>query len=98
MLPWGLSVRGRTSKLAWTHRLRRLATGWAVLVLVIGAGLWWQVGAGATALLAVSVPATTDAALWVMERVERRLSAPFVAKARRRLARVHPEVVAVTGS
>ena len=98
VLPWGLSVRGRTSKLAWTHRLRRLAIGWAVGVLAIGAGLWWLVGAGATALLAVTVPATTDAALWLMERVERRLSAPFVAQAQRRLARVRPQVVAVTGS
>jgi len=98
VLPWGLSLRGRTSKLAWTGRLRRLAVGWAVGVLAIGAGLWWLAGAGATALLAVSVPATTDAALWVMERVERRLSAPFVARAQRRLARVHPQVVAVTGS
>src|SRR5665647_3005736 len=38
------------------------------------------------------------AALWLMERVERRLSAPFVARAQRRLARVRPQVVAVTGS
>src|SRR5665647_122387 len=98
VVPWGLSVRGRTSKLAWTGRLRRLATGWAVGVLALGAGLWWLVGAGATALLAVSVPATMDAALWLMERVERRLSAPFVARAQRRLARVRPQVVAVTGS
>src|SRR5665648_1286261 len=80
VLPWGLSVRGRTSKLAWTHRLRRLAMGWAVGVLALGAGLWWLAGAGATALLAVTVPATMDAALWLMERVERRLSAPFVAR------------------
>src|SRR5665648_488836 len=84
--------------LAWTHRLRRLAMGWAVGVLALGAGLWWLAGAGATALLAVTVPATMDAALWLMERVERRLSAPFVARAQRRLARVRPQVVAVTGS
>src|SRR5665648_611774 len=84
--------------LPWTHRLRRLAMGWAVGVLALGAGLWWLAGAGATALLAVTVPATMDAALWLMERVERRLSAPFVARAQRRLARVRPQVVAVTGS
>ena len=97
-VPLGLSVRGRTSKLAWTGRLRRLAAGWAILVLAIAALLWWIVGPGATALLAVAAPVTMDAALWVMERVERGLSAPFVARAQRRLARVRPQVVAVTGS
>jgi UDP-N-acetylmuramoyl-tripeptide--D-alanyl-D-alanine ligase len=98
LIPWGLAVRGRTSKLAWTGRLRRLAVTWAVLVLALGAGIWWALGVGATALVAVTIPLTMDAALWVMERVERRLSAPFVAQAQRRLARVRPKVVAVTGS
>jgi UDP-N-acetylmuramoyl-tripeptide--D-alanyl-D-alanine ligase len=98
LVPWGLSVRGRTSKLAWTGRLRRLAVVWAVVVLALGAGLCWVLGVGAAALVAVTVPLTVDAALWVMERVEKRLSAPFVARAQRRLARVRPKVVAVTGS
>lgn len=97
-VPLGLSVRGRTSKLAWTGRLRRLAVGFGVLVLALGALLWWLLGPGATALVAVTVPLILDAALAVMERVERRLSAPFVAQAQRRLARVRPQVVAVTGS
>ena len=98
VVPLGLSVRGRTSRLAWTGRLRRLAAGWSLLVLALGAVLWWLAGAGATAVLAVTVPVTMDVALWVLERVERRLSAPFVAQAQRRLARVRPKVVAVTGS
>lgn len=98
LVPLGLSVRGRTSRLAWTGRLKRLVAAWAVGVVVIGAGLWWALGTGATAVLAVTVPLTADLALSVMERVERRLSAPFVAKAQQRLARVRPTVVAVTGS
>lgn len=97
-VPRRLSLRGRTSKLAWTGRLRRLAVGWALLVLALGAVLWWLLGAGATVVLAVAAPVTMDLALWVMERVERRLSAPFVAQAQRRLSRVRPRVVAVTGS
>ena len=97
-VPMGMSIRGRTSKLAWTGRLRRLTAGWSLLVLALGAGLWWLAGAGATALLAVAAPVTMDATLWVMDRVEKRLSAPFVAQAQRRLARVRPQVVAVTGS
>ena len=98
VVPLGLSVRGRTSRLAWTGRLKRLVAAWAVGVLLLGAGLWWALGPAATAVLAVTVPLTVDLALAVMERVERRLSAPFVAKARQRLARVRPTVVAVTGS
>lgn len=98
LVPTGLSVRGRTSKLAWTGRLRRLAIGWILLVLVLGGLLAWLVGPAATALVAVSVPLTVDAAAWLMGLVEKRLSAPFVAKARQRLARVRPSVVAITGS
>ncbi len=100
LVPVGLSLRGRTSKLAWTGRLRRLAVGWAVLLVAFAAVLWWTLGAGATVLVVVvyPLPLTLDVALRVMDRVERWLSAPFVAQARRRLARVHPQVVAVTGS
>ncbi len=98
LVPTGLSVRGSTSKLAWTGRLRRLAAGWIVLVLVLGGLLAWLVGPPATALVAVSVPLSMDAAAWFMGLVEKRLSAPFVAKARQRLARVRPAVVAITGS
>lgn len=97
-VPTGLSVRGRTSRLAWTGRLRRLAAAWAILVLAAGALLALLVGPRATALVAVSVPFTVDAAAALMEIVEKRLSAPFVAKARQRLARVRPTVVAITGS
>ena len=98
LVPLRLSVRGRTSRLAWTGRLRRLAVAWVAGVLLLGAGLWWALGSGATAVLAVTVPLTVDLALAVMDRVEKRLSAPFVAKAQQRLARVRPTVVAVTGS
>ena len=98
LVPLGLRVRGRTSRLAWTGRLKRAVAAWAVAVLVLGAGLWWALGMGATATLAVSVPFTVDLTMAVMERVERRLSAPFVAKAKQRLSRVRPTIVAVTGS
>ncbi|MCV2393993.1 UDP-N-acetylmuramoyl-tripeptide--D-alanyl-D-alanine ligase [Actinotalea sp. M2MS4P-6] len=98
LVPRGLSVRGRTSALAWTGRLRRLAIGWAVVVLAIGALLWLLIGVRATALVAVTVPFTVDLAAAVMGAVEKRLSAPFVAKAQQRLSRVRPTVVAITGS
>ncbi len=98
VVPHGLSVRGRTSTLAWTGRLRRLAIGWLVIVLVLGALLWWLLGPVATAFVAVTVPLTMDAAAALMGVVEKRLSAPFVAKAQQRLTRVRPTVVAITGS
>lgn len=98
VVPLGLSVRGRTSRLAWTGRLKRLVVAWGLVVVALGALLWFGLGPGATAVLAVSVTLTADLVLAVMERVERRLSAPFVAKAQQRLARVRPTVVAVTGS
>lgn len=98
VVPLRMSLRGRTSRLAWTGRLKRLALAWAVGILVLGGALWWALGSGATGVLAVTVPLTVDLALAVMDRVEKRLSAPFVAKAQQRLARVRPTVVAVTGS
>lgn len=98
VLPRGLGIRGSTSALSWTGRLRRLVAVWAVLLLGLGTALVWLVGPGGAALLAVTVPLTIDAALAVTAVIERRLSAPFVEQARRRMARVRPQVVAVTGS
>ncbi len=98
LLPAGLGVRGRTSALAWTARLRRLVATWLLLVIVLGFVLVWFVGAGALAVVAVTVPLTIDLALAITGLVERRLSQPYVERAQRRLARIRPTVVAVTGS
>lgn len=98
VLPRGLGIRGSTSALGWTSRLRRLVAVWAVVELGIGALLLWLIGPAALAVLALATPLTLDAALAVTDVIERRLSAPFVAQAQRRLARVRPQVVAVTGS
>ena len=98
VLPRGLGTRGRTSPLAWTGRLKRLAVAWVVLVVLVGALLVLLLGPAAAAVLAVTVPLSVDAAAAGMGVVERRMSAPFVAQAQRRLAKVRPQVVAVTGS
>ena len=98
VLPRGLGIRGRTSTLAWTGRLRRLAVAWVILVLLGGSLLAWLLGPAAVAVVAVTVPLSVDVASVVMGVVEKRLSAPFVARAQRRLAKVRPQVVAVTGS
>ncbi len=97
--PAGLALRGRTSALAWTRRLRTLAAvagGWAVIAVVVGSVL----GPVATvaAAVAVAVPLLVDLAAWCTLPLERRLAGRYVDDAAARLARVAPTVVAITGS
>lgn len=97
--PLGLSLRGRTSPLAWTRRLRTLAAVWAsveLVVVVVGVAL--GLGAPLAVLAALLVPPAVDLACWVTAPLELRLSAHFVDDAAARLARVAPTVVAITGS
>jgi UDP-N-acetylmuramoyl-tripeptide--D-alanyl-D-alanine ligase len=97
--PMGLTLRGRTSPLAWTRRLRTLALVWAVLeIIVVMIGVVVGPAAPVAALAAVAVPVLVDLACLVTYPVERRLGTHFVDEASTRLARVHPTVVAVTGS
>jgi UDP-N-acetylmuramoyl-tripeptide--D-alanyl-D-alanine ligase len=99
--PVGLSVRGRTSKLAWTSRLRRLAGISSTLTVVtVGVAALFGLHAAfsAAALCAVGAPALVDAALWLARPVEGHYLAPYVGRARRRLSSVSPRIVAITGS
>jgi UDP-N-acetylmuramoyl-tripeptide--D-alanyl-D-alanine ligase len=97
--PLGLGLKGRTARLAWTARLRRLAgaaagvvAGAAVLGFALGS---LTAGALAAALL---VPQAVDLGLAAMAPLERRLSRDFVDRAARRLRAAAPAVVAITGS
>jgi UDP-N-acetylmuramoyl-tripeptide--D-alanyl-D-alanine ligase len=97
--PPGLGMRGRTSALAWTRRLRTLAVAvaaLAVLALVAGAAL----GAAwvAAVILCAATPLLVDAALVVAAPFERRAARRFVEKARQTLRGVDPDIVAITGS
>ncbi|MGH9128234.1 MAG: Mur ligase family protein [Acidimicrobiales bacterium] len=101
--PLGLGIRGRTSKLAWTPRLRRLALTWGALQALLLAGsvlLGVEAGGGAVLLgvVVLGVPAVMDAACRLTSPLERRLLRPFVASAASRLASVGPVVVGITGS
>ncbi len=104
--PLGLSLRGRTSPLAWTRRLRVLASvvvAVEVVVLAVGAGMEAVLGTGAALTVAAAVgalgaPFAVDAALALTAPVERRAAEVFVRRAAERLARVDPVVVAITGS
>ena len=97
--PVGLGLRGRTSPLAWTRRLRTLAAVWAGLQGgAIAAGVLLGAGAVVTAAAALAVPALVDAACVLTAPLEHRFARRHVARASRRLARVGPRVVAITGS
>jgi UDP-N-acetylmuramoyl-tripeptide--D-alanyl-D-alanine ligase len=97
--PLGLGLRGRTSSLAWTRRLRTLAALWGLLqavAVVIG------IVSGYAALLcaagALVVPAFVDVAATATAPIERRIGTRYVRLASQRLRRVAPKVVAITGS
>lgn len=100
--PLGLSLRGRTSTLKWTSRLRTLAALVAGFVAVLlaaaaaGGGLW--LAADVATLLAVILPLLVDAALAVTAPLQRRLGRPFIDKATAKLKAARPKVVAITGS
>ncbi|MGH9066722.1 MAG: hypothetical protein ACRD0J_04415, partial [Acidimicrobiales bacterium] len=77
--PVGLSLKGRTSPLRWTPRLRRLAVTWAVLQLVAIAGSvvlgveiggWVGGGAALAGLSVLAVPVLVDAACLVAGPLE----------------------------
>ncbi|HUR52120.1 MAG TPA: Mur ligase family protein [Mycobacteriales bacterium] len=91
--PLGLSFRGRTSKLAWTPRVRRLSLVLALIVVLVG--VW---SPALAALTTMFLTALVDAALWLVKPVEKRLSRTFLEQARQRVSRVRPTVVAITGS
>lgn len=97
--PLGLSLRGRTSRLALTWRLRRLALvvmGLNLVVVAVGIAVGEPLGA------AVSVgwasPLIVDLALRITAPLERRLMSRFVDEATSRLRRARPRVVGITGS
>jgi UDP-N-acetylmuramoyl-tripeptide--D-alanyl-D-alanine ligase len=96
--PIGLSLGGRTSKLAWTARMRATAgvTGAAVVVgvvvaLVIGMPLLYGV-------LLLAFPWLTDLGLLVWNPIQRRSDQRWVDQAKAGLDRSGARVVAITGS
>ncbi len=97
--PQGLSIKGRTSKLQWTRRLRTvavLATVLAVAVSSLGAliGQHWLFAA----IVVWAVPMLLDISTRILAPLEERNAKKFVDQAVKRLARVQPLVVGITGS
>jgi UDP-N-acetylmuramoyl-tripeptide--D-alanyl-D-alanine ligase len=96
--PIGLTVRGVTSPLAWTPRLRRVAivSGTLLLICFVLAAVF------TVPLLAVAVSVlisgVIDLSLWLLGPYERRQGDEWVERAKAKLDAVGPEVVAITGS
>jgi UDP-N-acetylmuramoyl-tripeptide--D-alanyl-D-alanine ligase len=96
--PIGLSLKGRTSPLAWTDRLRRLAiTMAAILAVAFTAGALFELA------LLIVVPlhliyVIVDISLWILTPYEKRLGAKWVVKAAAKLRSMDLDVVAITGS
>lgn len=96
--PVGLSIRGVTSPLAWTDRLRRVALGTGgilVTAYAVGALLSRPV---IIVLPLMLLPSTIDIALLALAPYERRRGTEWVDKAVAKLRSVEPDVVAITGS
>lgn len=96
--PFGLPVRGVTSPIAWTSRLRRVAIVSGVVFLVgIAIGLIRN-----EAIVIVGslffLPLIVDVALRILAPVEKRLGTQWVERASSKLQSVGAEVVAITGS
>ena len=97
--PTGLAIRGRTSRLQWTRRLTTIAvvsTGASIIIAVAGGFTVrpWLVAAA----LVWAVPVLLDVTARVLAPYEQRRANQYVERARRRLERVGPRVVAITGS
>jgi UDP-N-acetylmuramoyl-tripeptide--D-alanyl-D-alanine ligase len=96
--PVGLRVKGVTSPLAWTDRLRRLAwLGGLIVLVAMAVGIALEEPVIVVGPL-FALPFMIDLALWLLAPHERRRGSRWVEKAAAKLADVGSEVVAITGS
>ena len=96
--PVGLPIRGRSSALSWTGRVRRLAIGAGVLVAALLTKGLIDDRAGWAITALVGLPVITDASLAMLGPIEGRLGERWVTLAKARLAASRARVVAITGS
>lgn len=99
VFPLGLTFRGRTSKLAWTGRLKRLGVVVWVDMVILAVGFWFTPYSSTLVLIAaIAAPALVDSAALLMAGFEKTASRRFVNEAQAKLEQVRPRVIAVTGS
>jgi UDP-N-acetylmuramoyl-tripeptide--D-alanyl-D-alanine ligase len=98
LVPWGLSVRGTSKKLAFTPRLKRLLVAWVVLHLVAIVIAAAFAGAAGPVFVLFWSASLTDLALAIMAPIEKAASQRYVTQAQKRLKQIGSRVVAITGS
>jgi UDP-N-acetylmuramoyl-tripeptide--D-alanyl-D-alanine ligase len=97
--PWGLALRGRAGKLDWTRRLRTTAiVSGAFSAAVAGVGALAPHPLLAAAAMVLAVPPVLDLSTRALRPHEERGARRYVVQAVERLQRVHPRIVAITGS
>ncbi len=97
--PVGLTLRGRTSPLAWTRRLRTVAAVFAVLdvgLFLLAAAT--PRSAALASLLCFLQPLVVELALLITLPFERLAARRWVRRAEQRLRAAAPVTVAITGS
>ena len=99
LCPQGLSIKGRTSPLHWTRRLKTVAivaTAASLVAAVLGTLTVrpWYVAVA----VVWAVPVILHVTARVLGPLEHRRAQKFVDQASARLSRVAPRVVAITGS
>jgi UDP-N-acetylmuramoyl-tripeptide--D-alanyl-D-alanine ligase len=96
--PVGLGIKGKTSPLVWTGRLKRVAFVSGIILV----GIYYFGGRSGTPVMIVvglfALPLIVDFALLALKPLEGLLGSKWVAKAGRKLEAVRAEVVAITGS
>ena len=98
LLPLGLGVRGRSSRLAWTARLKRVAVVYGVVVLGLATLGVVLLGTRTIVVVVLAMAPLMDLVLAILAPIEKRLSHKYLVSARKRLSQVGPRIVAITGS
>jgi UDP-N-acetylmuramoyl-tripeptide--D-alanyl-D-alanine ligase len=97
--PFGLSIRGRTSPLEWTRRLRTVASLAFGLSLVVTVLFTFSRQPFDGAMIMVwAVPPVLDLSTRLLRPLEERKARKFVQLAVQRLEKIRPRIVAITGS
>ena len=96
--PWRLPFHGVTSPLAWTARAKRAYAGIFLVQILVGALTVLVLGPAGVLIPLLFSASLSDLALGFLWYLERKLSMKYVSDAQRKLRRVKPRVVAITGS
>jgi UDP-N-acetylmuramoyl-tripeptide--D-alanyl-D-alanine ligase len=98
VFPVSLPARGRSKKLAFTGRLKRLLVVWIALHVGVGLAALLLIGPAGPALTLLFSALLTDLGLAIMAPIEKAGSQRFVTQAQQRLKQTGARVVAITGS